>query len=139
LGGIGLRILLAEGRAVGQRHAAADDGIGAQIASFAPLQVHGATTTMAEALIEPEDLGEGLLDEGMYFVVDGMSRIEVGAAQIVQAFGQELVMAAVGSVDAVSGSQTDDGSNCSSLLTDARMRRAVQGAFAGQLQRDLLE
>ena len=94
---------------------------------------------MAEALIEPEDLGEGLLDEGMYFVVDGMSRIEVGAAQIVQAFGQELVMAAVGSVDAVSGSQTDDGSNCSSLLTDARMRRAVQGAFAGQLQRDLLE
>ena len=40
------------------RHTAADDRVGPHRAGLAPLEVHGAATTPAEALGEPADLGE---------------------------------------------------------------------------------
>ncbi len=61
---VGAGVLLGPGVARRHRHAAPDDGVGAERPGLEPLQVHGTAAPAAETLGEPEDLGEGALQHG---------------------------------------------------------------------------
>lgn len=56
-----------------------------------------------------------------------------------EGLGQELVVAAVGSIDRIAGTQPDDGSYGAALLPDARVRGPVHQALAREFQHGFLE
>ena len=98
---VGAGVLLRPGVAGRHRHAAPDDGVGAERPGLEPLQVHGAAASAAVALGEPEDLGERALQHGLDLRRHEVRRVEHALGHVRDGLGQELVMAAMGAVDGV--------------------------------------
>ena len=136
---VGAGVLLRPGVARRHRHAAADDGVGAERPGLEPLQVHGAAAPAAEALGEPEDLGQRALQHGLDLRRHEVRRVEHALGHVRDGLGQELVVAAMRAVDGVRRAQRDDRADRAALLADAGVRRAVHEALAGQLEDRLLE
>ena len=136
---VGAGVLLRPGVAGRHRHAAPDDGVGAERPGLEPLQVHGAAASAAVALGEPEDLGERALQHGLDLRRHEVRRVEHALGHVRDGLGQELVVAAMGAVDGVGRPQRDDGADGAALLADAGVRGAVDEALAGEFEDRLLE
>ncbi|MCY1367565.1 hypothetical protein D9M69_545080 [compost metagenome] len=127
------------GRAGRQRHAAADDGVGAEHAGVLPAQVHGAAAALAEALGEAEDLGQRALQEALDRAAQRCLGVDPGGIEVAEGLGEELMVPTVGAVDLVGGDQRYDGAGRAAFLADAGVRRAVDQALGGQLQHAFFE
>ncbi|MDT4845508.1 hypothetical protein FQZ97_794980 [compost metagenome] len=133
------RVLVGPAGAGRQRHAAADDSVGAQRAGFQPAQVHAAAAAAAITLGQAHDLGQRLLQD----LVDGgrerVARIQAQRRDVLQRLGEELMVAAVRAVDLVAGAQRQHRADRAAFLAHGRMRGAVHEAFGGQVQHGLFE
>ena len=136
---VGAGVLLRPGVARRHRHAAPDDGVGAERPGLEPLQVHGAAAPAAVPLGQPEDLGQRALQHGLDLRRDQVRRVQHALGHVGDRLGQELVVAAVRAVDGVRRAERDDGADRAALLADAGVRRAVHQALARQLEDRLLE
>ncbi|BCW54344.1 hypothetical protein StoSoilB19_17180 [Arthrobacter sp. StoSoilB19] len=86
----------------------ADNGVRAKRPRFHPLQVHGSASSMAETLVKAENFCQGPLKICLDLCAYRVHRIHGatgGARQISKPFGEELVVAAVRTVDAIAGAQ----------------------------------
>ena len=94
---------------------------------------------MTETPVEPADLGHG----GEQYVMDVRGElfawIDAVGRNVSQDLGDELMMAAMGTIDGVGTRQWQHRPNRSSLLTDAGMSWAVDVALRSQFQCRLFE
>ena len=133
------RMKLRPGVARRHRHAAADDGVGAERPGLEPLQVHGAAAPGAVPLPEPENLGQRALQHLLHLGGDQALEVKRALGHVGEGLGQELVMPAMRPVDRVARAQPDDRADRAALLADAGVRRAVHEPRPGQLEDRLLE
>ena len=101
-------LLGAERRADGDRQAAADDAVGAEIALGRVGDMHRAAAPLAVAALAAEELGE--------------HRLELGA------LGDAMAVAAMGRGDAIGVAERHAGADRRRLLPDRQMHRAVAQA-----------
>ncbi|MCY1418066.1 hypothetical protein D3C76_689650 [compost metagenome] len=137
--GIGAGMPVGPGGACSQRHAATDDGVGAEHTGLLPAQVHGAATAAAEAVSQAENLGQRALQQVLDLAAQRRQGIDAGRIQVAEGLGQELMVPAMGAIDLVSRDQRHDGAGGAAFLADAGMRRTVDQTFRGQLQHAFLE
>ena len=117
----------------------ADDRIGTDGACFLPLQVHRATASVAETPVEPADLGHRRQQHITNIGGEIFPRIDTVGRNVSQDLGDELMMAAMGTVDGVGTRQWQHRPNRTALLADAGMSRAVDVALGSQFKRRLFE
>jgi hypothetical protein len=94
-------VLLRPGVAGRHRHAAADDGVGAQRPGLQPLQVHRPAAPGAVARREAEDLGQGAPQDLGHLGGDQLGRAQASLGDVGEGLGEELVVPAVRAVDPV--------------------------------------
>ena len=132
--------LLGPGQAVGDRHAAADDRVGAHAAGFVPAQVHGAATAFAEARRQAHDFGHRAIEEVLHRGGDRTpAGIVIARVQQAQSLGDELMVAAMRPGDQVRRIETGHAAHGAGLLPEAGVRGAVHQALPGGFQHPLLE
>jgi hypothetical protein len=101
--------------------------------------VHRSTSTPAISLRESEDLGERLLQHFLHRWRDDRGEVVRAAFDVRERLGEELVVAAVRSVDGIAAAKADDGADRPALLSDARVRRPVHEPLAREVEDGLLE
>ena len=123
----------------GERDGAADDGVGAHRAGLLPLQVHRPAPAAAETVREARDLRQRAVQHRDRLGAPRGPDLEPVGLHGVQRLGQELVVAAVRAVDLVGHGERDRRADRAGLLSDRRVRRAVDQLLAGQVEHLLLE
>ena len=141
-----LEVAVGQGRAGGDRHAAADDGVGAEMADGEVGDVHRAAAPAAIAVVLAEQLADGAID--MFFqrrfeqvlvlggraVRHALAKLLVGhLADGDGALGQALAVAAVGAGDVVGQLQRAAGAGGGAFLADRNVRRAAVIVVADRL------
>ena len=142
----GAQVAQGHGGAGGDGHAAADDGVGAQLAGREVGDVHAAAASPAVALVLAEELGDGAVDvllqrrRDQPGAVRGAAARHAGLELLVahladgrEALGDGVAVAAVGAGDAVRGPQHRGGAHGRALLADRDVRRPAVGVAAERL------
>jgi hypothetical protein len=114
--GIRAGLLVGEGGTRRQRHAAADDRVGAERSRLVPPQMHGAAAPAAKAFRKPHDLGERAAKKRHDGPVEVRTHGQSARRDIVQGLCQKLVVSAMRTVDLVVRPQRQDGSNGTAFL-----------------------
>ncbi len=78
-------------RACRHGHAAADDGIGAEITRFSPAQMHGAATATAEALRKPQNFGQRALRQRTDILIESRLGVDALLRNIAERLCQKLM------------------------------------------------
>jgi hypothetical protein len=104
-----------------------------------PLQVHGTPATFTESSGEAKNFGEGFVQHGGNVWSDKLLKVEAVRGNIAERFCEKLVMTAVGSIDGVARTQAHCGTDSATFLSDRRVRRPVNKAFAGKLKHCFLK
>ena len=137
--GVGAGVPVRPGGAGGKRHTAAHDRVGADSPGLEPLQVHAPAAAVAEPTVETADLAQRTQQRVADVVRQGRRGIDALRVEMRQDLGQELVVPAMRPVDRVVRGERDRRADGAALLADARVRRAVDEALAGEFEDELLE
>ena len=139
-------VAVGQRRARGDRHAAADDGVGAEVADGEVSDVHRAAAATAVAVVLAEQLADGAID---VFLQRGFEQVLVLAGRAIRhalakllighladgdgALGQAFAVAAVRAGDVVGQLQRAAGAGGGAFLADRHVRRAAVVVVADRL------
>lgn len=102
--------------------------------------MHGTAAPVAIAVPETEDFAQRPLNRRLHGLGQRAAQgVETFRANVIQGFGQELMMRAVGAVDLVVLAQPGHATDRRPFLPDRRVGRSVHQCLARQLQDKLLE
>ena len=140
------QVAVGQGRAGGDRHAAADDGVGAEVADGEVGDVHPAAAAVAVAVVLAEQFADGAIDVvfqrrfDQVFVLGGLAVRHALAELLVGhladgdgALGEAVAVAAVGAGDVVGQLQRAAGAGGGAFLADRDVRRAAVVEVADRL------
>ena len=126
---------LRPGRAGGDRDAAADDGVAAQVARDRVIEVHRTAAPAAPAVAQAHDLSQGLGDSLLHLVREiRLARVVVVGCIVDQGLGEKVPVRAVGGGNHVRLVQGDGHCRGHGLLPDAGVHRPVDQVLVLELQ-----